>query len=365
MKTRLFDSHVHLTGHRGIADLFEVSRTAGIERFNIVCSPGSPERSLNCNAAAMLAKLRHPGVVYVFGGLHYNAGSPTTAEGLRQQAEELWAAGCDGMKMLEGKPSTRKRIPYRMDDPVYDAYYAFLEEREIPIVWHVADPETFWDPARVSEAAKQHGWDYSDGTFPSREQLYEELEHVLDRFPSLRVTLAHFAFLSNEPERAAAFLDRHPGVCFDITPGSEMYRNFSKCPDTWRALFTRYGDRIIFGTDNVAPRERWDESRRGMLDKVEMMRRFLETPDRFEGFCTATSRFVTGLGLDPQVLEGIYSRNFEARVGPEPRLLDGDAALRLCRRVADYARRDGGQSELLDEMTEIEAALIAGIQASG
>lgn len=350
----LVDAHIHLTSHRGIAPLLVLCDQIGIGRLNIVCVPGTPERSLECNGVALLAKALNPKRVYVFGGLHYRAGRETTADDLRRQAEALWSAGCDGMKMLEGKPTSRKRIPYRMDDPIYDPYYAFLEEQGIPLLWHVADPDSFWDPARISPSARANGWDYTDGTFPPREQLYGEVERVLEKHPRLRAVFGHFYFLSNDPERAEHFLKRWPAVGFDITPGAEMYRNFSKDPALWRAFFMRHQDRIVFGTDNVAPREPWEPARNGMADKVGMMRRFLETPDTFEGFCTATSRLVTGLGLPEPVLAKIYSGNFERLVGPTPRPLDVEAARRHVRQVLAFARQASGLAALVQELTEVE-----------
>ena len=357
MSFPITDGHVHLTSHRGIDALLELSGAAGIDRINIVCVPGTPERSLDCNSAAMLAKALHPQTVYIFGGLQYGLGEPATAQGLRRQAEELQAAGCDGIKMLEGKPSTRKRIPYRMDDPVYDEYYAFLQDAGFPVVWHVADPESFWDPSLVPEMAKQNGWDYTDGTFPPQEQLYEEIDRVLEKFPRLRVVFSHFYFLSNHPERAERFLGRWPTVSFDITPGSEMYRNVSKDPVRWRAFFTKFQDRIVFGTDNVAPREPWSQARDGMVEKVRMMRRFLETDDTFEGFCSATSRYVTGIGLAPTVLQKLYRLNFERYAGTVPRPLDAEVALRHCRRVMDFAAERPGLEDLRQELATIKTAM--------
>ena len=159
-----FDCHVHLESPAGIEDIVQLSRAAGIERINIACVPGSPERSLNTTACAWLAKLRHPQTFTVFGGLVYHVDGPPTADDLRRQAELLRAAGCEGVKMLEGKPSTRKRVPFRLDDPLYDEYYAFMASCGMPILAHVADPDAFWDPARVSPQARQQGWDYTDGT---------------------------------------------------------------------------------------------------------------------------------------------------------------------------------------------------------
>ena len=353
----LLDAHVHLGSHRAIAPLVELTAEAGADRLAIVCVPGTPERSLGANAAAFLAKSLYPDRVYVFGGLHYRAGRETTPGELLRQAEELQAAGCDSLKMLEGKPSTRKRIPYSLDDPIYDPLYSFFEETGLPIVSHVADPETFWDPARVSPMARQHGWDYTDGTFPGREQLYAEVDGLLAKHPRLRLVLCHFYFLSNEPDRAEAFLKRWPNVSFDLTPGAEMYRNFSKDPARWRAFFLAHQDRLVFGTDNVAPREPWAETRPGMLDKVRMMRQFLETAGPFEGFGTATSREVIGLGLPASALPGIYSGNFERFVGVRPRPLVREAAARLIHSTLAFARATAGQADLAGELAEIERLL--------
>lgn len=354
------DCHVHLGHQDGIQDMLDLSRDAGIERINIVCIPGSPERSLNSTACAMLAKFRQPHNVFVFGGLVYNIDGAPTPDDLLRQAELLHAAGCDGVKMLEGKPSTRKRIPWRSDDPLYDKFFGFMQERRFPILWHVADPDSFWDPARITPAARQQGWDYTDGTYPSREDLYREVDNVLTKFPRLKIILAHFYFLSKERARAAAFLDRWPDVAFDLTPGAEMYRVFSDDPEGWHAFFTQYQDRIMFGTDNVAPREPWPQSRDGMIDKVRMIRQFLETTGRFEGFGTATRSHVMGIGLARDALDRIYSRNFEQMVAPAPRPLDIAAALSHCARIRAFAERTPGQEALQKELTAIMHELSCG-----
>ena len=351
------DAHVHLKSHTGIEQILKVSGQAGISRINIVCVPGTPERSLACNSVALLAKALYPSKFYAFGGLIYNLDEPTTAEALEHQARGLRAMGCDGVKMLEGKPTTRKRIPYRMDDPVYDRFYAFMEKSGFPIIWHVADPETFWDPARIPESAKKNGWDYTDGTFPSKEQLYGEIDHVFEKFPNLKVTFAHFYFLSNDPKRAESFLESRPSVSFDITPGSEMYRNFSKNPELWHNFFEKFGNRIIFGTDNIPLREPRQETHERMRDKIRMMRRFLETDEHFEGFGNAANRYVTGIGLGKEILEQIYCRNFERFAGKSPEPVNTDMAMEHCRRIKNFALSASGQDELLEEIRGIEERL--------
>ena len=351
------DCHVHLANSNGIQEMRDLSRDAGIDRINIVCVPGTPERSLNANACALLAKFRYPKNFFVFGGLVYNIDGAPTPDDLLQQAELLHEAGCDGVKLLESKPSTRKRIPWRCDDPLYEPFFSFMQERSFPLLWHVADPDSFWDPTKISPAARQQGWDYTDGTYPAREDLYGEIDNVLAKFPRLKIIFAHFFFLSKERSRAAAFLERWPNVSFDITPGAEMYRVFSDDPDGWYDFFTHYQNRILFGTDNVTPREPWPQARDGMIDKVRMMRQFLETTGRFEGFGTATRSHVMGIGLAHEALERIYSRNFEHMVGVAPRPLDIATTLRHCARIEAFAQRSPGQEVLLNELMAITREL--------
>lgn len=349
----LLDSHVHIRQHAEIEPLLELSAEAGAKRIAIMCIPGTPERSLEENAVAFLAKTLYPDRVYVFGSLQYRDGHDDSAAGLRQQAEAMWLMGCDGIKMLEGKPTSRKRVHISLDDSRYDPFYDFMEQTGIPLTSHIADPDTFWDPDRIPPGVRGTHWDYTDGSFPSREQLYAEVDRVLQKYPRLKITFCHFYFLSDEPERAEAFMQKWPNVRFDLTPGSEMYRNFSKKPDFWRSFFIEHHKRLLFGTDNVPPSEPVERSRFNMLDKVRMMRQFLETTGPFEGFCTATSREVIGLGLPASVLPDIYSKNFERFAGPEPRKFDREAAARHAHATLAFARSAPDQAHLAQELSEI------------
>ena len=125
-----------------------------------------------------------------------------------------------------------------------------MEERGTPVHIHSGDPETFWDLSKMTPYEIARGWYYGDGSFLSREAIYEEDFEMLAKHPKLNVTFAHFFFLSNFPEEAERILDKYPNVRFDLTPGWEMYIGFSKDIDRWQKLFENYSDRILFGTDS-------------------------------------------------------------------------------------------------------------------
>ena len=231
--------------------------------------------------------------------------------------------------------------------------WAALEEHGMPVIFHVADPEEDWDEAHATPWAKEHGWFYGDGTFPTKEALYSEVDTILERHPGLKLVFAHFYFLSADLERAADFFDRHPSVCFDLTPGNEMISNFTRNYDVARRFFLTYQDRLVYGTDIAT----WGLQREGgmahALGTAWAVRMYLEKDDVFEppdalahwrepdldGF--------RGFALPRDTLERIYHGNFERVFGKVPAPLNRDAAkVELMRMAIQIDRQTGGMAAI-------------------
>jgi len=327
----LIDGHTHCFSPEVAEVLVDVMEKCKLRAFNvcgIVCRGGE---SIIQNHLALTLKLRHPGKVYACGGLRYKLPAQTKANfDPLGQAKRLIELGFDGIKMIEGKPTAYEFLGIAMNDPVYDEYYGWLEEKQVPVVFHVADPETFWDRSKIPPHFLEMGWCYDDGTYPTKEQLYSEVDDVLERFPRLRLIFAHFYFLSGDADRADRFLERWENVSFDITPGMEMYGNFSRDPGRWKDFFTKHRERIVFGTDNICSVD--EGERNEAVAKIRNMRRFLETTDEF----TFGRYDVKGLGLDEAVLAKIYHENFGRYFGDAPREVDRQKATDFCRQL----RRD-------------------------
>lgn len=304
---QLRDSHFHFYKVETIPVYVQIMKAAGLKSIALAAYVEGPTPHMN--PVALLFKILHPDKVYVFGSLDYTVPGALEGKGdFEGQARRLIAMGADGIKMLEGKPDFRKLTGLPLCAPVYDAYYGYLQAEELPLLFHVADPEEFWDPVKAPEWARKNGWYWADGSYVSKEQLYQETEEVLRKFPQLHVTFAHFFFLSADLDRAARFLDRWPLVCFDITAGIEMYYNFAAAPKAWREFFVRYQDRIIFGTDTMAEPGSSPDSAAASIKSYES---FLKTDaEAFGG---------RGLKLPPAVVAKICAGNFERRVGKRPR----------------------------------------------
>jgi predicted TIM-barrel fold metal-dependent hydrolase len=261
--------------------------------------------------------------------------------------------------MIEGKPTSRQR----MDVPVTDAYFADfwakVEELGTPIVWHVNDPEEFWDPERLPSWAKERKWGYGPEDV-QKEQLYAEVDEVLARHPRLRIIFAHFYFLSADLPRAIRFLDAHPTVSFDVTPGIEMLYNLSRDPEASRAFFCEYSDRIVFGTD-LSSNLTVEEGR----FRAGIIYRWLESEDTFHiprgvDFLLGAPEdgVIRGMSLPKDVLSRIYAGNFERLAGAAPRLLNVPLAIQECERLAGIAKATSGT-----QAPETEAAKVASLLA--
>jgi predicted TIM-barrel fold metal-dependent hydrolase len=321
-QAHIVDCHTHFGGEHldAIDDMLANLKEGGIDQASIVIS-SFPGR-VNANPEGLYAKAKHPDMVYLFLGLDYTAVARDVDHrltySLAAQIDRLRALGCDGIKMLNGKPNYRKSSGLALDSVIYDEYFAHLEETAFPVLWHVNDPEEFWDPAEAPEWARGPGWLY-DEAFPTNESIYAECERVLEKRPKLTVIFAHFYFLSDDLPRAAAMLDRYPSVCFDLAPGIEMLHNFTKRPDEARDFFIEYQDRVLFGTD-FAPK--------GLQSRIWVVRNFLETEEEFHVptderlFWPDHRTMIRGISLPKEVLTKIYAENFRRLTSPSPRKLD-------------------------------------------
>ncbi len=343
--TPIVDCHIHYGHPVFMEGLVKILNDNRIGKCNIVCTPHQTRLSLVPDALHL--KAHYPERVYVFGGLDVSALfmlPETCGTYFAGYIEKLVEMGCDGIKMIEGKPDMRKRLPIpAFDGPAYAPYWAKMEEMELPIVFHVNDPEDFWFADRVPGWAKQQGWFYGDGSYINNENQYIEVLNVLKRHPGLKVIFAHFFFLSNQLERLGEYLDEFPNMHVDLTPGIEMYQNFSKVPEKVRDFFIRYQDRILYGTDIgakalLATTGEGIEPEDSRL-RVDLVRGFLEKEGVFQLetekgylFGKFTGGF-QGIHLPKVVLEKIYFKNFERLAGKKPRQININSIIEECIRL--------------------------------
>jgi hypothetical protein len=344
----IVDSHVHMHGYAEEENLMEIFYTAGIKQTILqsiqktVKGTGKPYGL----PQALYMKSKFPKKFYAFAGLNHTSvlsNGRVNTHDLATQVGIFAAMGCDGIKMIECKPTERQEMNIPLTDAYYADYWAKVEDMGLPLTCHVNDPEEFWEPEKLPTWAREKKWGYGAEDV-QKEQLYTEVDEILKRHPNLKFIFAHFYFLSADLPRMKRFLDAHPSVKIDLAPGIEMLYNCSKTLEESRDFFLNYADRIIFGTDIHS-----DLSIEEGVIRAGIVFRWLESEDTFRVPLSADfllgqpeDGIIHGLKLPDTVLAKIYRGNIHALIGETPNQLLVDNAIEYCNHLGEIGEAMSG-----------------------
>lgn len=314
------DNHIHIKMQMPVnATNFVIGEI--LDHFNYsraqICSMPNYDRTDNFRNFYLKDHLAPK--IYTAVGLDHHYDSRDTAEYYLSEIKRYRAMGADSVKMLEGKVNLHRKLGKKLCDPVFDLFYGYCEEHQIPITIHLGDPLDNWDITKMSEYAINKGW-YCGPEDPTREELRDEIDQILKKFPKLPMIFAHFYFMGDDLERAAKMMDTYPNICFDLTPGGEMFIAFTEHWQAARDFFIKYQDRILYGTDsyNWPPKDATVEQQNGA--RVNLVRRFLEET---EEFIEQTKNYpFKPFGFSGEILDKIYRKNFIRLYGETPRPLN-------------------------------------------
>lgn len=224
-----------------------------------------------------------------------------------EKLEDAFKLGCRGLKIskelgLGHKDKTGKLVA--VDDPRIDPIWAKCGELGIPVEIHVSDPKAFFTPVdayneRYDELGNNPEWAFNGSEYPSKMEILEARNRVMERHPNTIFIGAHFGNLPEDLAEVGKWLDTYPNFYVDIDARiSELGRQ----PYSARRFFIKYQDRILFGTDTPCDAEAY-----------RLYFRFLETDDEYIDPTPAhklQGRWrIYGLYLPDAVLEKIYNKN--------------------------------------------------------
>lgn len=192
---------------------------------------------------------------------------------------------------------------FRIDSPKLDPVFQALEDNDLPLLIHVADPDTYFE---------LHYQDLSK--YGTKEDNLGQLEAVLERHPRVVFQIPHFGA---QPEihrlpNLARWLDRFSNVLLDTASSRWMARELSKDVEKAREFLMRYSDRILFGTDLSANRGDMEYfGARYLAQRILWETDVRGEPLPFEDTDTKDSggTFINGLDLPLSVLRKLYWEN--------------------------------------------------------
>lgn len=341
------DSHIHYALPLSPETLISFMDKNGIDKANLVLVPSRTR--LTAVPDALMAKAKYPDRFYVFTSFdvsEYFKHGKEIGKYQMKFVDAMRRCGCDGLKIIEGKPTMRKimgGIP-GFDAPCWEPLWQYLEETQFPVLWHLNDPESYWGPEEKAPRHIRLGKELYDETFVNNEEQYRQMEAVLERHPKIKFIFAHLYFMSAQLPRLAAILDKYPNVMVDITPGLEIYVNLSKNTEEAREFFEKYQERILYGTDigarcvlaeHAEDTLNEDEciARMDLIDGMfdEKIHRIMREDGRY---LINTDDFVQkGFALSEEALNKIYWKNFENYVGEFPAKINAKRIKKECGRI--------------------------------
>jgi uncharacterized protein len=250
----------------------------------------------------------YPGRFMVFTQIDWSKiDNPNFSQEMVQQLDDAVHRGARGLKLLKDlglgvRDKGGKLIA--VDDPRLDPVWEECGRLGIPVFIHSGDPEAFFHPIdanneRYEELIEHPDWSFYGPQFPSLQDVLEARNRMFAKHPHTTFVSLHMGWPENLPW-VAKMLDEHPNVMVEF---GAREAELGRQPRQTRALFLKYQDRVMFGTDNSME-----------VDLYRNHFRWLETADEYFdpwGYPGQGRWKAYGLQLPDPVLENIYHKNAE------------------------------------------------------
>lgn len=342
---RIIDMHMHIEGKperfdRAIQIMDQAGIGVGIELGSgtVTHKPGEVsqfERAMQVSNEVCPGRFLH----YML--LDYSGWDDADwSERAAKQIEEGHRLGAAGLKEFKRlglvlRDGSGKLI--KIDDPKLDAVWAKCGELGMPVSIHVADPKAFWEPRdetneRWDELRDHPSWWFGDpAKHPPRMELLEALSRVIERHPQTTFVTVHFANNAEDLEWVEQELAAHPNMMADIAARVPEFGRHP--PEMVRALFKKYPDRFVFGTDfqvhnRLILGSAGDDERPTNTEAYIFFQkhwRFFETTDRDWAHMTPIQGpwTISSINVPPAVLRKLYfdnARKLLAKSFPLPQM---------------------------------------------
>jgi len=307
----VWDVHNHVDDARGIGEPIPVPELIrNMDEVNvakIVILTGGFGAALQ-RVLDNTAKV-HPDRFIVFTELNWKkVNDANFGEEMAQQIDDSVARGARGLKLLKdfglGVRTADGKL-LRIDDKRLDPVWEECGKLGIPVFIHTTDPEAFFTPVnahneRYEELKANPSWSFYDHGFPSKQELLEERNRVIERHPHTTFAALHVANWPENLDVVGQWLDKYPNMMVEF---GARQAELGRQPRRTRKFFEDYQDRIMFGTDS----EPIPEMYRNYF-------RWLETEDEYFdywGYPGQGRWEIYGEGLPDAILEKVYHLNAE------------------------------------------------------
>jgi hypothetical protein len=230
-KGPIIDAHCHCGRPAAIAKMIRAGALYGVHKWVVICK---------VDEIGWLRRKFGRQVAFNVWSDHKQTGrsEPFTESNLRI-VEQAVRAGAVSIKFWY-KPEFNERSGVWFDDPRLDPVFEAICRAGLSVLVHIADPDVWWI-RRYSDPRR----------FEAKRFTYRQVTNTLERFPSLRVLMAHMGGSPEDLPFLSGLLERYPNLYLDTSGTKWIARELSRQPAAARDFLIHHADRLLFGSDLV------------------------------------------------------------------------------------------------------------------
>lgn len=243
----------------------------------------------------------------------YKFNEPHFAADAIRQLNENFAQGAVAVKIWKtlGMEVKNSKGQYVLpDDPALEPIYRDIADHNKTLIAHLAEPDSCWQPPNPADVDYSYYQEhpewymYRHPDVPSKKQILEARDRVLQKNPKLRVVGAHLGSMEDSLDDIAERFDRYPN--FAVDTAARVPHLVVQPSDKVRAFILKYQDRILYATDlEFLPKADPKDVAAEWEDQYALDWRYFATSTTFD----YQGHRVQGLGLPESVLRKLYHDN--------------------------------------------------------
>jgi len=309
------DAHVHIRTTNPA--IMEFATSEGFKLLTINTGSASQENIDEQREYAMKMKSLYPDdISWLTTFSMENFEEPGWADRVIRNLQDNLDQGADGFKVWKDIGMTFRDSLGSfifLDDPMFEPVLEFMQASGKTLLAHIGEPRNCWlpidsmtvnsDKSYYRENPQYHMYLHPD--YPTHERLIESRDHVLARYPDLKLVGAHLGSLEWDVDELAKRLDRYPNfavdmaarVCHFQVQDREKVRNF----------IIKYQDRLLYATDGAVSDENVENRIRWFRNEWRSDWNYFATDSIMSS--PAVEGEFRGLNLDEKILRKIFYSN--------------------------------------------------------
>lgn len=205
----------------------------------------------------------------------------------------------------------------QIDDERLQPIWDFLNDNNIPVIAHIGEPVQAWRPlddpnnphyGYYTDHPEYHAYQHPE--IPTYETIISARDRWIENNPALQILCAHNGSMSHNVDMVAERLDKFPNMY--IESGARFGDLAGQDSKKIKAFFTKYQDRIFFGTDygtgipkGSISEEALERELTNLDADYNRLWRYLSSADSLE----IRNQKTIGLELPTSILNKIYYQN--------------------------------------------------------